>query len=91
MVSFRKICLAALFLWLCMAIILNVLGLNLYFPLNISVTPEEELCRLVAVGFVVGCLLALIFFIPVAATTVILIAQYTLLIKTYLIELQMSI
>ena len=62
MVSFRKICLAALFLWLCVAIILNVLGLNLYFPLNISVTPEEELYRLNAVRFAVGCLLALIFF-----------------------------
>ena len=62
MVSFRKIFLAALFLWLCVAIILNVLGLNLYFPLNISVTPEEELYRLNAVRFAVGCLLALIFF-----------------------------
>ena len=62
MVSFRKILLAALFLWLCVAIILNVLGLNLYFPLNISVTPEEELYRLNAVRFAVGCLLALIFF-----------------------------
>ena len=62
MVSFRKIILAALFLWLCVAIILNVLGLNLYFPLNISVTPEEELYRLNAVRFAVGCLLALIFF-----------------------------
>ena len=62
MVSFRKISLAALFLWLCVAIILNVLGLNLYFPLNISVTPEEELYRLNAVRFAVGCLLALIFF-----------------------------
>ena len=62
MVSFRKICLAALFLWLCVAITLNVLGLNLYFPLNISVTPEEELYRLNAVRFAVGCLLALIFF-----------------------------
>ena len=62
MVSFRKICLAALFLWLCIAIILNVLGLNLYFPLNVSVTPEEELYRLNAVRFAVGCLLALIFF-----------------------------
>tara|TARA_A200000159_G_C7142613_1_gene263751 strand:+ start:110 stop:469 length:360 start_codon:yes stop_codon:yes gene_type:complete len=45
-----------------MAIILNVLGLNLYFPLNISVTLEEELYRLNAVRFAVGCLLALIFF-----------------------------
>ena len=62
MVSVRKICLAALFLWLCVAITLNVLGLNLYFPLNISVTPEEELYRLNAVRFAVGCLLALIFF-----------------------------
>ena len=62
MVSFRKIFLAALFLWLCVAIILNVLGLNLYFPLNISVTPEEELYRLNVVRFAVGCLLALIFF-----------------------------
>ena len=62
MVSFRKICLAVLFLWLCVAIILNVLGLNLYFPFNISVTPEEELYRLNAVRFAVGCLLALICF-----------------------------
>ena len=62
MVSFRKICLAVLFLWLCVAIILNVLGLNLYFPLNIAVTPEEEFYRLNAVRFAVACLLALIFF-----------------------------
>ena len=62
MVSFRKICLAVLVLWLCVAIILNVLGLNLYFPFNISVTPEDELYRLNAVRFAVGCLLALIFF-----------------------------
>ena len=62
MVSVRKICLAALFLWLCVAITLNVLGLNLYFPLNIAVTPEEEFYRLNAVRFAVGCLLALIFF-----------------------------
>jgi predicted membrane channel-forming protein YqfA (hemolysin III family) len=62
MVNFRKICLAGLFLWLCVAIILNVLGLNLFFPFNISVTPEEKLYRLSAVRFSVSCLLALIVF-----------------------------
>ena len=62
MVSFRKMCLAGLFLWICVAIILNVFGLNLYFPFNISVTPEEKLYRLSAVRFAVACLLALIFF-----------------------------
>jgi predicted membrane channel-forming protein YqfA (hemolysin III family) len=62
MVSFRKICLAGLFLWLCVAIILNVLGLNLFFPFNISMTPEEKLYRLGVVRFSVACLLALIVF-----------------------------
>ena len=62
MVNFRKMCLAGLFLWICVAIILNVLGLNLFFPFNISVTPEEKLYRLSAVRFSVACLLALIVF-----------------------------
>ena len=62
MANFRKMCFAGLFLWLCVAIILNVLGLNLFFPFNISMTPEEKLYRLSVVRFSVGCLLALIVF-----------------------------
>ena len=62
MANFRKMCFAGLFLWLFVAIILNVLGLNLFFPFNISMTPEEKLYRLSVVRFSVGCLLALIVF-----------------------------
>ena len=60
MVSFRKICILPLFAWLCLAIIVNVFGLKLFFPLQIGISPEEEFYRLNAIRFGASCLLALI-------------------------------
>ena len=60
MVSFRKICILLLFGWLCLAIIVNVFGLKLFFPLQIGISPEEEFYRLNAIRFGASCLLALI-------------------------------
>ena len=60
MVSFRKICIFLLFAWLCLAIIMNVFGLKLFFPLQIGITPEEEFYRLNAMRFGASGLLALI-------------------------------
>ena len=62
MVSFRKICLLILFAWLCLAIIVNVFGFKLFFPLQIGISPEEEVHRLNAMRFGASCLLALILF-----------------------------
>ena len=60
MVSFRKICIFFLFAWLCLAIIVNVFGFNLFFPLQIGISPAEEFYRLNATRFGASCLLALI-------------------------------
>ena len=60
MVSFSKICIFLLFAWLCLAIIMNVFGLKLFFPLQIGITPEEEFYRLNAMRFGASGLLALI-------------------------------
>ena len=60
MISFRKICLFILFAWLCLAIIVNVFGFKLFFPLQIGISPEEEFYRLNAMRFGASCLLALI-------------------------------
>ena len=62
MVSFRKICIFVLFAWLCLAIIVNVFGFKLFFPLQIGISPEEEFYRLNAFRFGGSCLLALILF-----------------------------
>ncbi|MBB45882.1 MAG: hypothetical protein CMM43_07215 [Rhodospirillaceae bacterium] len=62
MISFRKICLFILFAWLCLAIIVNVFGFKLFFPLQIGISPEEEVHRLNAMRFGASCLLALILF-----------------------------
>ena len=60
MVSFRKICIFVLFAWLCIAIIANVVGFKLFFPLQINISPENEFYRLNAIRFGASCLLALI-------------------------------
>ena len=60
MVSFRKLCIFLLFAWLCLAIIVNVFGFKLFFPLQIGISPEEEFYRLNAIRFGASCLLALI-------------------------------
>lgn len=62
MVSFRKLCIFVLFAWLCAAIIVNVFGFKLFFPLQIGISPEEEYYRLNAIRFGASCLLALILF-----------------------------
>ena len=62
MVSFRKICIFVLFAWLCLAIIVNVFGFKLFFPLQIGISPEEEFYRLNAFRLGGSCLLALILF-----------------------------
>ena len=62
MISFRKICLFILFAWLCLATIVNVFGFKLFFPLQIGISPEEEVYRLNAIRFGASCLLALILF-----------------------------
>ena len=59
-VRFRKICIFLLFAWLCLAIVVNVLGFKLFFPLQIGISPEEEFYRLNAMRFGASCLLALI-------------------------------
>jgi len=58
-VRFRKICIFLLFAWLCLAIVVNVLGFKLFFPLQIGISPEEEFYRLNAMRFGASCLLAL--------------------------------
>ena len=60
MVSFRKICIFLLFAWLCLAIMVNVFGFKLFFPLQMGIGPEEEFYRLNATRFGASCLLALI-------------------------------
>ncbi|MAZ99084.1 MAG: hypothetical protein CMM39_06580 [Rhodospirillaceae bacterium] len=59
-VRFRKICIFLLFAWLCLAIVVNVFGFKLFFPLQIGISPEEEFYRLNAMRFGASCLLALI-------------------------------
>ena len=59
-VRFRKICIFLLFAWLCLAIVVNVFGFKLFFPLQIGISPEEGFYRLNAMRFGASCLLALI-------------------------------
>ena len=59
-VRFRKICIFLLFAWLCLAIVVNVFGFKLFFPLQIGISPEEEFYRLNAMRFGASCLLVLI-------------------------------
>ena len=58
----RKACIAALFIWFCFAIIVNVFGLPFYFPSNIAPSNEIMLYRGEITRVASASLLALLVF-----------------------------
>ena len=62
MAFIRKACIAALFMWFCFAIIVNVFGLPFYFPSNIAPSNEIMLYRGETTRVASASLLALLVF-----------------------------
>ena len=62
MAFIRKACIAALFIWFCFAIIVNVFGLPFYFPSNIAPSNEIMLYRGEITRVASASLLALLVF-----------------------------
>ena len=62
MAFIRKACIAALFIWFCFAIIVNVFGLPFYFPSNIAPSNEIMLYRGETTRVASASLLALLVF-----------------------------
>ena len=62
MAVIRKACIAALFIWFCFAIIVNVFGLPFYFPSNIAPSNEIMLYRGEITRVASASLLALLVF-----------------------------
>ena len=62
MAFIRKACIAALFMWFCFAIIVNVFGLPFYFPSNIAPSNEIMLYRGEITRVASASLLALLVF-----------------------------
>ena len=62
MAFIRKACIAALFIWFCFAIIVNVFGLPFYFPSNIAPSNEIMLYRGEITRMASASLLALLVF-----------------------------
>ena len=59
---FRKTCLALLFTWLCIAVILTVFGKEIFFPLDFTVDKAQEIYRFKTTRFAGGCLLTFAVF-----------------------------
>ena len=62
MAFIRKACIAALFMWFCFAIIVNVFGVPFYFPSNIAPSNEIMLYRGETTRIASASLLALLVF-----------------------------
>ena len=62
MAFIRKACIAALFMWFCFALIINVFGLPFYFPSNIAPSNEIMLYRGETTRVASASLLALLVF-----------------------------
>jgi hypothetical protein len=62
MQSIRTFSLILLFLWVAVAVVVNLFGIELFFPFSAEISGQEEMFRLYSVRFAVGCLFLLVIF-----------------------------
>ena len=62
MQSIRTFSLILLFLWVAVAVVVNLFGIELFFPFSAEIRGQEEMFRLYSVRFAVGCLFLLVIF-----------------------------